>query len=97
MEGRKQDVIEGYLHRAQLMCAQSDKEAQKLVTAGIVPTVILLLKARALDANGLDIVLITLGTLAYVRLMFRKSLLTPNEIVDVIPSLQILFFGQTPL
>jgi hypothetical protein len=65
-EGRKQDVINDYLHRAQLLCSQSDKDAQRLVTAGIVPTVILLLKARALDATGLEIVLITLGILAYV-------------------------------
>ena len=63
-EGRKKDVIDDYLHRAQLHCSQSDKEAQKLVTAGIVPTVILLLKARALDTSGLETVLITLGMLA---------------------------------
>jgi hypothetical protein len=96
MEGRKQEVIEDYLHRAQLMCSQSDKEAQKLVTAGIVPTVILLLKARALDANGLDIVLITLGTLAYVHLVFENHVRCRTKFVDVIPSRLILFFGQTP-
>jgi len=64
-EGRKNDVIDDYLHRAQLLCSQSDKEAQRLVTAGIVPTVILLLRARALDASGLETALITLGMLAY--------------------------------
>jgi hypothetical protein len=64
-EGRKQDVINDYLHRVQFLCSQSDKDAQRLVTAGIVPTVILLLKARALDAAGLEIILITLGILAY--------------------------------
>lgn len=63
-EGRKQDVIDDYLRKVQSLCSQSDKEAQKLVTAGIVPTVILLLKARAVDAVGLDIVLMTLGILA---------------------------------
>jgi hypothetical protein len=36
------------------------------VTAGIAPTVILLLKARALEVAGLETVLITLGVLAYV-------------------------------
>lgn len=45
---------------------ESSKDAQKLVTAGIVPTVILLLKARAIDGIRLEIVLATLGTLAYV-------------------------------
>jgi predicted amidohydrolase len=64
-EGRKQDVIDDYLHRAQLLCSLSDKEAQRLVTAGIVPTVILLLRARALGAPGLETALITLGMLAY--------------------------------
>lgn len=66
-EGRKKDVIDGYLRRVQLLCSQSDKEAQKLVTAGIVPTVILLLRARALEASGLETALITLGMLAYAR------------------------------
>ena len=63
-EGRKQDVIDDYLRKVQSLCSKSDKEAQKLVTAGIVPTVILLLKARAVDAVGLDMVLMTLGILA---------------------------------
>jgi hypothetical protein len=63
-EGRKQEVIDDYLHKVQFLASQSDKEAQKLVTAGIVPTVILLLKARAVDSVGLEIVLMTLGILA---------------------------------
>lgn len=66
MEGRKQDVIDDYLRKVQFVSSQSSKEAQKLVTAGIVPTVILLLKARAVDAVGLELVLMTLGILAYV-------------------------------
>jgi serine/threonine protein kinase len=63
-EGRKQEVIDYYLCRVQSLSSQSDKEAQKLVTAGIVPTVILLLKARAVDGVGLELVLVTLGILA---------------------------------
>jgi hypothetical protein len=63
-EGRKQEVIDEYLRKTQFLSSQSDKVAQKLVTAGIVPTVILLLKARAVGADGLEIVLITLGILA---------------------------------
>jgi hypothetical protein len=63
-EGRKQGVIDEYLHKAHILAQQSDKEAQKLVTAGIVPTVILLLKVRAVDGVGLELVLATLGVLA---------------------------------
>ena len=63
-QGRKQDVINDYLYKVQFVSSQSDKDAQKLVTAGIVPTVILLLQARAIDSAGLDIVIITLGILA---------------------------------
>lgn len=66
MEGRKQEVIDDYLRRVQFVSSQSYKETQKLVTAGIVPTVILLLKARAVDTVGLELVLVTLGILAYV-------------------------------
>jgi serine/threonine protein kinase len=63
-EGRKQDVIDNYLQRVMFLCSHSYKEAQKLVTAGIIPTVILLLKARAVDAVGLELALMTLGILA---------------------------------
>ncbi|KAF7978829.1 hypothetical protein HWV62_44621 [Athelia sp. TMB] len=63
-EGRKQEVIDDYLDKVQYMCLQSSKEAQKLVTAGIVPTVLLLLQARAIDGVGLELVLVTLGILA---------------------------------
>lgn len=65
-EGRKQEVIDDYLDKVRFLCQQSDKEAQKLVTAGIVPTVLLLLQSRAIDGVGLELVLITLGILAYV-------------------------------
>lgn len=73
LEGRKQDIVDGYLHKVQHLCSQSYKEAQKLVTAGIVPTVILLLKARAADEVGLELVLITLGILAYVHYLCHTS------------------------
>jgi len=63
-EGRKQDAIDEYLHKAYTLASQSDKEAQKLVTAGIVPTVIHLLKVRAIEGVGLELVLGTLGVLA---------------------------------
>jgi hypothetical protein len=63
-EGRKQDIIDDYLRKIQFLSSQSYKEAQKLVTAGVVPTVILLLKARAVDCVWLEAVLKTLGILA---------------------------------
>jgi hypothetical protein len=64
MEGRKQESIDNYLRKIQFLSSQSDKEAQKLVTAGVVPTVILLLKSRAVDGVRLEVVLTTLGILA---------------------------------
>ena len=64
MEGRKQESIDNYLRQIQFLSSQSDKEAQKLVTAGVVPTVILLLKSRAVDGIRLEVVLTTLGILA---------------------------------
>ena len=66
-EGRKQEVIDDYLDKVQFLCLQSPKEAQKLVTAGIVPTVLLLLQARSIEGVGLELVLVTLGILAYVQ------------------------------
>jgi len=64
-EGRKRDVIDHHLTMIYELASQSNKDAEKLVTAGVVPSLILLLKARAVDAIGLQIVLITLGILAH--------------------------------
>jgi hypothetical protein len=61
---RKRHVIDNYLTKVYELASQSEKDAEKLVTAGIIPSLILLLKARAVDADGLEIVLITLGALA---------------------------------
>jgi hypothetical protein len=63
-EGKRQELINDYLRRIRILLSQSDKDAQALVTAGVVPTVILLLKSRAISGVGLDVVLATLGTLA---------------------------------
>jgi hypothetical protein len=57
-------VIDDYLQKVQFLSSRSAKGAEKLVTAGVVPTVILLLKARAVDGVRLEVVLITLGVLA---------------------------------
>jgi hypothetical protein len=63
-EGRNRDTIDDHLTKIYELASQSDKDAEKLVTAGVVPSLILLLKARAVDSFGLEIVLITLGVLA---------------------------------
>ncbi|KAF8170722.1 armadillo-type protein [Mycena galopus ATCC 62051] len=64
-EGRKPEIIDGYLDKIQQLGLRSHKDAQKLVTAGTIPTLILLLKTRAADGIGLETVLLTLGILAY--------------------------------
>lgn len=75
-EGRKRDVIDDYLDKARFLCLESTKEAQKLVTAGIVQTVLLLLQSRAIDGVGLEVVLATLGILASVSSSSSLALVT---------------------
>ncbi|KAJ7075996.1 hypothetical protein B0H15DRAFT_805837 [Mycena belliarum] len=64
-EGRKREVIDGYLDRIQKLGLRSHKDAQKLVTAGTIPTLILLLKSRAVEGDGLETVLLALGILTH--------------------------------
>ena len=58
-EERKREVIDDYLDKIQQLCLKSHKDALKVVTAGTTPTLILLLKARAVDGVGLETVLLT--------------------------------------
>ncbi|KAJ7902704.1 hypothetical protein B0H14DRAFT_2667320 [Mycena olivaceomarginata] len=86
-EGRKPDVIDGYLDKIQQLCLKSHKDAQRLVTAGLISTLILLLTARAVDGIGLETVLLTLGILAHdpipANTIYREKIsLTLIEIVD---------------
>lgn len=60
---RSRDVIDSCLVKLHFL-AQSDKGAERLVTAGIVPTLIYLLKIRAADGEALEIVLACLGLVA---------------------------------
>jgi hypothetical protein len=69
MDGRKTDIIDKHLTAVIEMASESNKGAEKLVTAGTVPTLIRLLKARAVDAVGLELVLMALGVLAYVLIL----------------------------
>lgn len=78
-DGRKREIIDMHLASMQHMCTQSDKDAEKLVTAGAVHTLIHLLKIRAGTGDGLESVLITLGLLACVVFL---SILT--SITDVL-------------
>ncbi|KAJ6602491.1 hypothetical protein DFH09DRAFT_1124971 [Mycena vulgaris] len=86
-EGRKREVIDGYLDKIQRLGLRSHKDAQKLVTAGTIPTLILLLKTRAVDGMGLETVLLALGILTHdpitANTIYRTSTsATLIEIVD---------------
>lgn len=61
---RKKEVIDGYLSRVQQIAATSDKDTERLVTAGAIPQLIQIVKIRAASGDGLDSALITLGLLA---------------------------------
>ncbi|ESK88311.1 hypothetical protein Moror_14833 [Moniliophthora roreri MCA 2997] len=63
-EGRKKGSVDGYLVKMYEMATDSEKELFKLVNAGAVPTLIHLLKVRAAEQYGVEIVLINLGTFA---------------------------------
>uniref|UniRef100_A0A0W0EY35 Putative Six-hairpin glycosidase n=1 Tax=Moniliophthora roreri TaxID=221103 RepID=A0A0W0EY35_MONRR len=70
-EGRKKESVDGYLVKMYEVAMDSEKESYKLVNAGAVPTLIHLLKVRAAEQYGVEIVLITLGTLAYDFIISR--------------------------
>ncbi|KAJ6453969.1 hypothetical protein C8R45DRAFT_1065143 [Mycena sanguinolenta] len=63
---RRLEAIDTLLLSVQELALQSDKHAQKLVAAGAIPPLIVLLKARAAaDGVGLETVLRTLGILIH--------------------------------
>ncbi|KAJ3739612.1 armadillo-type protein [Lentinula detonsa] len=62
---RNADAIDSYVAKIYQSASESHKEAHKLTTAGAARALIHLLKTRAAEIDGLEIVLITLGTLAY--------------------------------
>jgi hypothetical protein len=63
---RNPRAIDENLMKVYLLGSQSGKTAQRLITAGVIPTLILLLKTRAAADEPLETVLIALGTLACV-------------------------------
>ncbi|KAJ7738141.1 armadillo-type protein [Mycena metata] len=64
-EGRQRDVVDPLIANIQKLGRRSHKDAQKLVTAGAIPALILLLKTRAVYGIGLEIVLVALGVLTH--------------------------------
>ncbi|KAJ7029223.1 armadillo-type protein [Mycena alexandri] len=64
-EGRKREVLDDYLNKIQRLGFTSHRDAQELVTAGTIPTLVMLLKGRAVDGIGLDAILLTLGILIH--------------------------------
>ncbi|KAG8745786.1 hypothetical protein FRC10_007048 [Ceratobasidium sp. 414] len=65
VESRRQNAIDEHLADVQKLAASSEKEAQKLVTAGAINTLTILLRERAVDSVGLGLVLKALGTLTH--------------------------------
>ncbi|KAJ8094614.1 hypothetical protein PM082_010620 [Marasmius tenuissimus] len=64
-DGRNPEAIDEHLLKIDQLASQNEKTAQKFITAGIIPTLILLLKRRAVAYDpSLTTVLMTLGTLA---------------------------------
>ncbi|KAG8977118.1 hypothetical protein FRB94_000927 [Tulasnella sp. JGI-2019a] len=86
IDGRKREVIDRYLRFTQQLISQSEEEAQRFITAGIVPTLILLVKARAVDGVGIEIALKTLGMLAHDSLssntIFRTN--TASILLEIV-------------
>ncbi|KAK0451365.1 uncharacterized protein EV420DRAFT_1560606 [Desarmillaria tabescens] len=84
---RSRDMIDSCLVKVHFL-AQSDKGAERLVTAGIIPTLIHLLKIRAANGEGLEIVLACLGLVAHdsisANTIFRTN--TVNTLIELVIS-----------
>ena len=70
---RNASAIDSYIRKIYAICLESRKQAARFVTAGLVPVLIHILKTRAADGLDVEIVLITLGTIAYVFSLFPSS------------------------
>lgn len=64
-ETRKAEVIDDYLVRIQYRAFNSDRDADRLVTAGVVPVLIQLLKLRGVTGDGLETVMVALGLVVH--------------------------------
>ncbi|CAK5263320.1 unnamed protein product [Mycena citricolor] len=90
-EGRKRDVVDGYLGKMIALSLGSSKDAHKLVTAGVIPTLIVLLKTRAADGIGLELVLLALGFLIHdpitANAVHRTD--TSKTLIDILNAAQL--------
>ncbi|KAJ7058399.1 hypothetical protein C8F01DRAFT_1148089, partial [Mycena amicta] len=68
---RKAEIIDPLLEKIYRIGLRSEKETQKLITAGVIPTLIILLRTRAVDGIGLGKLLVALGILMYVQSFSR--------------------------
>ncbi|KAF9076885.1 armadillo-type protein [Rhodocollybia butyracea] len=74
------DAIDSCLVKIHQVASDSDWGAHKLVTAGAAPALIHLLKTRAAEIDGLEIVLITLGALAANTIYRTNTAITLIEL-----------------
>ncbi|KAG8870707.1 hypothetical protein FRB97_009461, partial [Tulasnella sp. 331] len=81
-EGRSIEAIDHYLVMVRELISQSEKEVPKFITAGVVPTLITLVKSRASHRIGIEIVLKTLGMLANDPL--SSNTISRTNTVDVL-------------
>ncbi|SJL08969.1 uncharacterized protein ARMOST_12345 [Armillaria ostoyae] len=85
---RRRAFIDNCLSRIQYVATQCDKGAQKLVTAGAVPVLIHLLKIRAAEPDGLEVVLTTLGLVAHdtisANTIYRTN--TTRTLIEIVKS-----------
>ncbi|KAF5337767.1 hypothetical protein D9758_016612 [Tetrapyrgos nigripes] len=65
--GKSDPLIDLYMAKIYHTAIEADQNAHKLITAGVVPLLITLLKRRAADKShrGLEVVLLTLGVLSH--------------------------------
>jgi hypothetical protein len=87
-ETRKPEVIDDYLLRIQHRAFNSDRDAERLVTAGVVPVLIQLLKYRGVTGDGLETVMVTLGLVAHdpisANTVYRTN--TASTLIEILRS-----------
>ncbi|KAF7291470.1 Protein kinase domain-containing protein [Mycena kentingensis (nom. inval.)] len=76
--GRKNGAIDELLGKVHVVALRSEKDVQKLVTAGLIPTLISLLKMRAADGVGIEYDPITANTI------FRTN--TGKTLIEILDS-----------
>ncbi|KIY73084.1 ARM repeat-containing protein [Cylindrobasidium torrendii FP15055 ss-10] len=75
------EAVDRLLEQIQQMACESEKDAEKLVTGGTMPTLVHLLKVRGAEPHRLDKVLITMGLLAYDSISANMLIRTNTTMV----------------